>query len=44
VEPGDEEQFYVVWPVVVALIAWRSRNAQRSIIICCVVASVMSLG
>ncbi len=38
-----EEQFYVLWPVVVGFIAWRSRNAHRTIIISCIVASVLSL-
>ena len=38
-----EEQFYVVWPVIVGLIAWRSRNAHRAILITCVVASLASL-
>ena len=38
-----EEQFYVIWPVVIALIAWRSRNVHRAVIIACVVASVLSL-
>ncbi len=38
-----EEQFYLVWPVVVALIAWRSRHVHRAIVICCVVASLVSL-
>jgi peptidoglycan/LPS O-acetylase OafA/YrhL len=38
-----EEQFYVVWPVVVALIAWRSRHAHRTVIVVCVATSVVSL-
>jgi hypothetical protein len=38
-----EEQFYVIWPVVMALIAWRSRNVHRTVIIVCVAASVLSL-
>jgi peptidoglycan/LPS O-acetylase OafA/YrhL len=38
-----EEQFYLVWPVVVALIAWRSRNVHRTVAIVCVVASLLSL-
>ena len=38
-----EEQFYLVWPIVVGLIAWRSRHVHRTIIVCCVVASVASL-
>ena len=28
-----EEQFYLVWPVIVGLIAWRSRNAHRTVIV-----------
>ena len=38
-----EEQFYLVWPVVVALIAWRGRNVHRTVAIVCVVASLLSL-
>ena len=38
-----EEQFYLVWPLVVALIAWRSRNAHRTVIIVCLVTSAVSL-
>ena len=38
-----EEQFYLVWPIVVGLIAWRSRHVHRTIIVCCIVASVASL-
>ncbi|MEP7112620.1 MAG: acyltransferase, partial [Ilumatobacteraceae bacterium] len=38
-----EEQFYLVWPLVVAFIAWRSRNAHRTVIVVCVVTSVASL-
>ncbi|MEP7045062.1 MAG: acyltransferase, partial [Ilumatobacteraceae bacterium] len=39
-----EEQFYLFWPVVVGLIAWRSRHAHRTVMVVCVVASVASLG
>jgi peptidoglycan/LPS O-acetylase OafA/YrhL len=38
-----EEQFYVVWPMIVALIAWRSRNAHRSIMVTTIVVSLLSL-
>jgi peptidoglycan/LPS O-acetylase OafA/YrhL len=38
-----EEQFYLVWPVVIALIAWRSRRVHRTVIVVCVVASTLSL-
>ncbi|MGZ4760933.1 MAG: acyltransferase family protein [Ilumatobacteraceae bacterium] len=38
-----EEQFYLVWPVLVALIAWRSRQVHRTVAIVCVVASALSL-
>ena len=38
-----EEQFYLVWPIVVGLIAWRSRQVHRTIIVFCVVASLASL-
>ena len=38
-----EEQFYLVWPVAVGLIAWRSRHVHRAVIIVCVVASLLSL-
>ena len=38
-----EEQFYLVWPVLVALIAWRSRHVHRTVVIVCVIASVLSL-
>ena len=39
-----EEQFYLIWPVVVGVIAWRSRHAQRTVMIVCVVTSLVSLG
>ena len=39
-----EEQFYLIWPVVVALIAIRSRHAHRAVMIVCVVTSLLSLG
>ncbi len=39
-----EEQFYLIWPVVVALIAVRSRHAHRAVMTVCVVTSVLSLG
>ena len=38
-----EEQFYLVWPVTVAIIAWRSRHVHRTVAIVCIVASVLSL-
>ena len=38
-----EEQFYLVWPVVVGLIAWRSRHVHRTVIVVCIVASLASL-
>jgi peptidoglycan/LPS O-acetylase OafA/YrhL len=38
-----EEQFYLIWPLVVAVIAWRSRRAHRTVIVVCVVTSVLSL-
>ncbi|MEY2554626.1 MAG: hypothetical protein QOC57_2486 [Ilumatobacteraceae bacterium] len=38
-----EEQFYLVWPVVVALIAWRGRRVHRTVIVVCIVASALSL-
>ncbi|MEP7202964.1 MAG: acyltransferase family protein [Ilumatobacteraceae bacterium] len=38
-----EEQFYLVWPVIVGIIAWRSRNVHRTIIVFCVAASAASL-
>jgi peptidoglycan/LPS O-acetylase OafA/YrhL len=38
-----EEQFYLVWPLVVGVIAWRSRHAHRTVIVVCLVASVLSL-
>jgi peptidoglycan/LPS O-acetylase OafA/YrhL len=38
-----EEQFYLVWPLVVGFIAWRSRHVHRTVIIFCVVASLLSL-
>ncbi len=38
-----EEQFYLLWPLVVALIAWRSRHAHRTVIVVCLAASVASL-
>ncbi len=39
-----EEQFYLVWPVLMALIAWRSRHVHRTVIVVCVVVSLLSLG
>ncbi len=39
-----EEQFYLIWPVVVALIAVRSRHAHRVVMIVCVGTSLLSLG
>lgn len=38
-----EEQFYLVWPVVLALIAWRARRVHRALIYVCVTASLLSL-
>ncbi len=38
-----EEQFYLLWPLVVALIARRSRHAHRTVIAVCLVASAASL-
>ncbi len=38
-----EEQFYLIWPLVVGLIAWRSRHPHRTVIVGCVVASLASL-
>ena len=38
-----EEQFYLVWPIVVGLIAWRSRHVHRTVIAVCIVASLASL-
>src|SRR3954466_15486816 len=38
-----EEQFYFVWPVVIAVIAWRSRHRQRAVIAVCLVGSAVSL-
>ena len=38
-----EEQFYLVWPMVVGLIAWRSRHVHRTVIVVCIVASLASL-
>ena len=38
-----EEQFYLVWPIVVGLIAWRSRHVHRTVIVVCIVASLASL-
>ena len=28
-----EEQFYLVWPIVVGLIAWRSRRVHRAVVV-----------
>ena len=40
-----EEQFYLIWPVLVGLIAWRGgRHVHRNVIIVCVGASLLSLG
>ena len=38
-----EEQFYLVWPLVVGVIAWRSRNVHRTVIATCIVGSLASL-
>jgi peptidoglycan/LPS O-acetylase OafA/YrhL len=38
-----EEQFYVVWPAIVMLIAWRTRHIDRALIMVCVVGSALSL-
>ncbi|HSB86403.1 MAG TPA: acyltransferase, partial [Ilumatobacteraceae bacterium] len=38
-----EEQFYFVWPVLLALIAWRSREVHRTVMSVCIVASLLSL-
>src|SRR3954451_2312990 len=38
-----EEQFYVVWPVIVALIAWRAKNVHRAVLLFCITASGLSL-
>src|SRR3954468_4840312 len=38
-----EEQFYVVWPVIVGLIAWRAKNVHRAVLVFCIVASSLSL-
>jgi peptidoglycan/LPS O-acetylase OafA/YrhL len=38
-----EEQFYLIWPVLMAVIAWRSRHVHRTVIAVCVGASLLSL-
>ena len=38
-----EEQFYVVWPLLIALIAWRTKHLNNVVIIVCIVASALSL-
>jgi peptidoglycan/LPS O-acetylase OafA/YrhL len=38
-----EEQFYFVWPVLLALIAWRGRRVHRAVLYVCIVASLLSL-
>src|SRR3954452_6747714 len=38
-----EEQFYVVWPVIVWLIAWRAKNVHRAVLLFCITASGLSL-
>jgi peptidoglycan/LPS O-acetylase OafA/YrhL len=38
-----EEQFYLVWPLLVTFIAWRSRHVHRVVAIVCVIASLLSL-
>ncbi len=38
-----EEQFYVVWPLLIALIAWRTKHINNVVIIVCIVASALSL-
>ncbi len=38
-----EEQFYLVWPMIVGLIAWRTRHVHRTVMVFCVSASVASL-
>ncbi len=38
-----EEQFYLVWPVLMAVIAWRSRHVHRTVVAVCVLGSLLSL-
>ena len=38
-----EEQFYVIWPLVMAVIAWRSRHVHRTVMIVCITVSLLSL-
>ena len=38
-----EEQFYLLWPPLVAMIAWCSRHVHRTVVIACLLASVLSL-
>ena len=38
-----EEQFYMVWPIVVGLIAWRASRPHRAVLVFCIVASSLSL-
>src|SRR4051794_2878302 len=38
-----EEQFYVIWPIIVGLIAWRAKNVHRAVLMFCIVASSLSL-
>ena len=39
-----EEQFYLVWPIVVVFIVLRSRRPERSVLSACVVGAALSFG
>jgi len=38
-----EEQFYLVWPIIIGLIAWRAQRVHRAVAVFCIAASALSL-
>ena len=38
-----EEQFYMIWPIVIGLIAWRAQRVHRAVAMFCITASAVSL-
>jgi peptidoglycan/LPS O-acetylase OafA/YrhL len=38
-----EEQFYLVWPIVIAVVAWRRWRVTRSVVVVCVTGALFSL-
>jgi peptidoglycan/LPS O-acetylase OafA/YrhL len=38
-----EEQFYLLWPIVIAVVAWRRWHVTRSVLVACVTGSLFAL-